>query len=181
VPFLHKARAHRHEETVEDVERALPLLLELRAIESTTELYQILCFLCLAPHLVERIGVDLELLAALLGVESLAVFQDIRPLEAELLLEFVGRDIELIRREKSCFRCDCVVVLVDELLLVDVLSINGAFLLDLNSLLLEGFLDQFLHLIVHRGGLQENEGAVFHHLAVGRRNWYPTESCCLTK
>ena len=66
---------------------------------------------------------------------------------------------------------DCVVVLVNQLLLVDILGGQLALFLHLDVLRLELLLHERLARIGDSVRLQEHEGAVFHHLVDKKKRW----------
>ena len=89
--------AHRHEEAIEDVDRVLALHLNQTAVEAAAELDELLGLLADAPLGVHLVGGDAQFGAAIQGVEDIAVGQGFGPLKAELGLELVRRDVELVR------------------------------------------------------------------------------------
>mmetsp|Transcript_74012 Transcript_74012/g.192180 ORF Transcript_74012/g.192180 Transcript_74012/m.192180 type:complete len:243 (-) Transcript_74012:47-775(-) len=162
-PRCHKLGAHRHEEAVENVEGALAILLQLAAIEPTTELHQIARLLACCPHLIKLLGFNLEFRTRIHGIESFTLLQDLIPIEAKFLLEFILRHSELVWSQDRGLGSNRVVVLVDLLVFVDLLSSQGAFLLDCDLVLFKRLLNEILYLVGHGMRLDEDEGTVFHH------------------
>eukprot|EP00756_Hemistasia_phaeocysticola_P026425 Hpha_TRINITY_DN16060_c0_g6::TRINITY_DN16060_c0_g6_i2::g.119438::m.119438 len=167
-------RAHGHEEPVEHVDlllRAPPPTggLDLAAVEAATELDHLAPSLRVGPQLVELRRVDTELLARVHRVEHLALGQGRVPVQAELVLELVLRDVQLGRLQDGRLRSDRVVVLVDELLLVDLLAREVTLTEDLDTLGLETLTHHRVGLAVDGVRLHEHERSVLRGGAEGRR------------
>mmetsp|Transcript_115715 Transcript_115715/g.367990 ORF Transcript_115715/g.367990 Transcript_115715/m.367990 type:complete len:248 (+) Transcript_115715:494-1237(+) len=171
----HELGAHGHEKTVEDVEGAHTLLRQLATVEAAAELDELVGLLALGPHLVDLLGVDLELGAAVHGVQCLALLQHRVPILAKFLLELVLGDGKLVRRQNRGLGRDGVVVLVDLLELVDLLGLHGALLGDGDAILLKGLLDEVFHLVGHGMGLDEDECAVPDHTGPSRKVQAPLQ------
>mmetsp|Transcript_29595 Transcript_29595/g.61687 ORF Transcript_29595/g.61687 Transcript_29595/m.61687 type:complete len:365 (+) Transcript_29595:57-1151(+) len=156
LPRRGEGASHGHEEGVEDVE-LLAIHVHEAAIEATPKLLQLPCLLRLAPSGIEFLGRAAELLAGIQSIEDNALLQRIFPLEAEGFLEFVLGDIQLRRLEDRGLRGDCVVVLIDELLLIDDLRGQGALRGDLEALSLQPIGDQLVGLVGYSMGLHEDK------------------------
>mmetsp|Transcript_76382 Transcript_76382/g.166774 ORF Transcript_76382/g.166774 Transcript_76382/m.166774 type:complete len:225 (-) Transcript_76382:97-771(-) len=161
---VHELGAHGHEESVEHIERALAIPLQLAAIESASELDEVTSLLTGGPHLVKLLRIDLKGLASIHGIQGFSLLQDICPLQAELLLELVLGHGQLVRGENGRLGCNGIVVLVDLLGLVDFFGFKRTFLDNLEALLLEHLLHELLHLVSHRVGLDEEESGIGHHV-----------------
>mmetsp|Transcript_49752 Transcript_49752/g.98042 ORF Transcript_49752/g.98042 Transcript_49752/m.98042 type:complete len:345 (+) Transcript_49752:517-1551(+) len=157
-PRSHELAPHAHEESVED---ELPL--HVPAVETSSELDELVCLLCCPPLCVQLVCGNAELLAAVEGVEDLSLGEGVLPGDAELGLELVRRDIQLIRFQEGSLGGDGIVVLVDEFFLVDFCSPERPLLLDGKVLGLELGLDKRNCLVSHSMGLDEDKGGVFHH------------------
>mmetsp|Transcript_19987 Transcript_19987/g.23952 ORF Transcript_19987/g.23952 Transcript_19987/m.23952 type:complete len:331 (+) Transcript_19987:83-1075(+) len=127
-----KLRPHGHEEAVENVD-----VLDKTAVETATKLDQLVSLLCLSPLLVELLRVHTELCTAVNCVVHDALVESCLPVKAELSLELFCRHIQLMGLEQSCLGGNSIVVLIDQLILVDLLSGDRALALDLEALSLE--------------------------------------------
>mmetsp|Transcript_9060 Transcript_9060/g.21653 ORF Transcript_9060/g.21653 Transcript_9060/m.21653 type:complete len:246 (+) Transcript_9060:1168-1905(+) len=155
-------RPHAHEEPVENVS-LLALMGDISTIEASTKLDQLPGLLSLSPEFIELVSVNSQVLTPIHCVEHLSGVQRSLPLNAELTLELVGRHIELVRFQDCCLGSNCVVVVVNQLLLIDNFGLQRALLHNPHTLLLQVALHELLHLVRHRVGLDEKEGAVLHH------------------
>merc|ERR1719420_1988678 len=84
---------HGHEESVEDIDWRLSILLHKPAVEASTQLDKLVCLLGLAPELAQLVSVNAQLFACVHGVISVGL--RLLPSKTELLLELVIWHIEL--------------------------------------------------------------------------------------
>mmetsp|Transcript_136447 Transcript_136447/g.272132 ORF Transcript_136447/g.272132 Transcript_136447/m.272132 type:complete len:240 (+) Transcript_136447:660-1379(+) len=155
-----KLGPHGHEETIEDVQRLLAINLHKPTIETASELDQLLCCLALRPFSIHLVGIDIQLCASVHCIKDLARCQGILPGETELSLKFVFRHVQLIGLQNCCFGGNSVIVLVDQLFLVDNLTLDASLLQDLDAILFQTFLCKRLHLICDCMWLDEDKGIV---------------------
>mmetsp|Transcript_34434 Transcript_34434/g.75352 ORF Transcript_34434/g.75352 Transcript_34434/m.75352 type:complete len:392 (+) Transcript_34434:540-1715(+) len=132
---LHIRGPHGHEEPVEDI-CLLPIMFNLGTVEPTPKLDQLTSLFSLTPQAIHFLGIHPQEFTTIHRVEHLATVQGFLPIDPELSFELVSWHIELIRLEDRGLGRNCVVVIVDEFLLVDHLRLQCPPLHNTQALLL---------------------------------------------
>eukprot|EP00967_Tisochrysis_lutea_P130033 scaffold224342_cov49-Tisochrysis_lutea.AAC.1 len=172
-PGRRELLAHRHEESVEDVDRLLALdRVDVRTVEAASQLHR----LRLPPYTVQTGRVEAQVLTRIHGI--IRLINCVLPVEAELLLELVVGHVKLRGLEDRRLGRNRIVVLIDEFVAVDLLRGDVALRKDSDSLCLESRLDQLLRRLIVGVRLDEDKrlsGAEVQGLQpvghLGRKGW----------
>mmetsp|Transcript_26626 Transcript_26626/g.41765 ORF Transcript_26626/g.41765 Transcript_26626/m.41765 type:complete len:205 (-) Transcript_26626:14-628(-) len=158
-----KLGPHDHEERIEHIQGTLVLHRDQTAVESTSELDH----LGLLPGSIQLSSITSKLLTSLHGIGGTSLLQDVAPLLSKSFLKLVLRHRDLIRRQNGSLTRNSIVMLVDQLLIINRLSINVTFREDLDSRGEELLTD---HVLSGGGvgmGLDKDEGGVLVSAGVG--------------